>query len=224
MSFSIYDEKQAYEAARIRWTWLDTVQFRNADAFRAWAYDAFRVDALSDFTAWKNCYWARVLDEDGKPSTSWGSMSIDSIDRRLVADDVIASLAAKRGPLGEGRASGAAATTLVFEGGSEDLQMKELWKMVRKTMFPGVVSKPQVFAVVVHVDGQQGDLCVPHAHIVHAPRFGIFSMARTFTKERDHANDVLGTFKRGSDVDRRRLEAAAEEILAEEAASEEAAK
>lgn len=86
--------------------------------------------------------------------------------------------------------------------------------MARKAMLPTFDSKPQLFAIVVHSDGKSRDLCVPHAHLVHAPRFGIFSMAKRFAGERNKANDVLGTFKRGSDLDRRRFEATAEEVRA----------
>ena len=202
MTYSIYDEADAYEASRICWTWLESKAFKDPADFRPWLFDVFRADSYDDVVAWRNYYWVKTVDSHGKTGTQYGPFSIESAERSVTAEDFSTYLTRAEGPFGRLRGSGVVCTTLVFDGAREDIIVKELWKIARKGVFHSDVP---VYGFVVHVDMRPRDLACVHAHIVHGTRFGIFNMQKLFCDERTRVNDVLGTFKRGSYKDREKF-------------------
>lgn len=202
LTYTTYDASNAYEATRVLWTWLDSKAFKEPAAFRPWLFDVLRVDSCDDTIAWKNYYWAKSVNGSGKTGTSWGAFSIESSERALAAEDFSTFLTRSEGPFGRKRGSGVVCTTLAIDGHRDSVVFKELWKMARRGVFSD--SAP-IYGVFVHADLRARDIPCAHAHFVHAPRFGIFNMQRLFTGERALANDVLGTFKRGSFKDREKF-------------------
>lgn len=202
MTYTVYDDADAYEASRILWTWLESTTFKEAADFRMWLFDAFRADSYDDVVAWKNLYWVKSVSSNGKTGTDWGAFSIESPERAVVAEDFSTYLTRDVGPFGRNRGSGVVCTTLVIDGGREDIVYKELWKMARRGVFS---NDAPIYGMIVHVDMRGRDIPSAHVHIVHATRYGIFNMQKLFAGERALVNDVLGTFKRGSFKDREKF-------------------